>query len=142
MSTSATDDVLTRLRALVPPVSVHDGRVPVDQVTGRLPARPYVVVYGPSDGDGTHRVDDLAGRSGWVEGRVQTTVVADSAEACRIIAARVRGSLLDVVPTITGRVCFPIRHDDSQPVRRDDDVQPPVLYAVDRWLIQSTTAAP
>lgn len=137
MTTSAVEDTLTRLEAAG--LTVFDAKVPVTSA-GAIPDRPYVVVYGPSDGQGTSRVDSLAGTSGWVDGIVQTTVVADNAEACRVIAAKVKAALADVTPTITGRVTFPIRHDDSLPIRRDDDVQPPVLIAVDRWLYQSATA--
>lgn len=135
---TAVDAVLALLGTAQ--VTVHDGRVPLDPVTGKLPPRPYVVVYGPGDGDGTRRVDSLAGTSRWVDGVVQTTVVGDSALAVRIVSARVITALLDVTPAVAGRSCFPIRHDDSQTVRRDDDVQPPVLYGVLRWLLQSVPA--
>lgn len=138
-SPDATAAVLALLAADVN-VTVYDGEVPTDPATGKLPARPYVVVYGPPDGDGGRLVDSLAGTSHRADGVVTTTVVADNAESVRIIAKRVRALLLDVVPAVTGRVCFPIRHDSGQNIARDDDVQPPVLFAVDRWLCQSVPA--
>lgn len=121
-------------------LTTYDGRVPTDPTTGKLPARPYVVVYGPSDGAGAWSVDSLAGASQRVDGVVTTTVVGDSAASVRIIAKRVRSLLLDTVLDVTGRASFPVRHEAGQDVRRDDDVSPPVLYAVDRWLCQSVPA--
>ena len=138
-SPDATAAVLALLTADVN-VKVYDGEVPVDPATGRLPARPYVVVYGPPDGDGAHSLDSLAGGSNRADGVVTTTYVGDSAEAVRIVAKRVRGLLLDRTPAVTGRSSFPIRHSSGQNVTRDDDVQPPVLFAVDRWLCQSVPA--
>jgi hypothetical protein len=135
----ATAAVLALLRADAN-LTVHDGKVPTDPTTGKLPARPYVVVYGPPDGDGDRIVDSLSGSSSRSDGVVTTTVVGDTAESVRIVAKRVRAALLDVSPTVTGRSSFPIRVSSSQDVRRDDDVQPPVMYAVDRWLVQSVPA--
>lgn len=138
-SPDATAAVLDLLEADAN-IKVYDGRVPTDPTTGKLPPRPYVVVYGPPDGAGTWAVDSLAGTSRWVDGVVTTTMVGDSAESVRIVAKRVRAALLDVTPDITGRASFPIRHSSGLNVTRDDDVSPPVLYAVDRWLCQSVPA--
>lgn len=118
-------------------LTVYDGLVPVDPTTGKLPTRPYVVIYAPV---GRSTVYNLAGQSGALEASIQTTCVGDTAESCRIIGRRVKAVLLDVVPSVVGRVSFPIRHEDSRPIERDDDVQPPVLFAVDRWLTQSVPA--
>jgi hypothetical protein len=95
------------------------------------------VLYAPA---GTSTVHNLAGTSGALEASIQTTSVGDTAEACRIVARRVKAALLDVRPTVTGRVSFPIRHEDSLPPQVDNDVAPPVLYAVDRWLTASVPA--
>lgn len=118
-------------------LTVYDGFVPVDPVSGRLPARPYVVVFAPG---GRSTVFNLAGVSGDLSASVQTTCVGDTAESCRIVARRVKAALLDVRPAVVGRVSYPIRHEDSQPPTRDDDVQPPVMYAVDRWRTASVPA--
>lgn len=119
-------------------LTVYDSKVPTDlTTTGKLPARPYVVMYAAV---GRSTVFNLAGQSGALEASIQTTVVADSAESCRIAGRRVKAAVLDVVPVIVGRVSYPIRHEDSQPPRADQDVQPPVMYSVDRWYTNSVPA--
>ena len=117
-------------------LKVFDGLVPVDS-TGKPPSRPYVVVFAPV---GHSSVDDLAGRSRALQASIQTTCVGDSAESCRIVARRVKAALLDIRPVVVARVCYPIRHEDSQPPRADNDVQPPVMYCIDRWSTQSVPA--
>ena len=116
---------------------VYDGMVPTDPTTGRPPPRPYVVIYAPV---GLSTVHNLTGTSGALEASIQTTCVGDTAESCRIVARRVKAALLDVVPVVSGRASFPIRHEYSEPARVDNDVAPPVLFAVDRWLTQSVPA--
>lgn len=118
-------------------ITVYDSLVPVDQTTGRPPPRPYVVVHAPV---GKSTVNNLTGNSGALEALIQTTSVGDTAESCRIVARRVKAALLDIRPVIVDRVSFPIRHEDSLPPRVDNQVQPPVLFAVDRWLTSSVPA--
>jgi hypothetical protein len=120
-------------------LKVLDGEVPTDPGTGRLPDRPYVVMWSPPiPGAG---LDTLSGRSGWWEETITTTIVGDTVDSIRIATRRVRGAVLDVVPVVVGRTCLPIRMDgDPLPIQPDNDVQPPVLYAVIRWKCSSTPA--
>lgn len=117
---------------------VFEGKVPVGS-DGKPPARPYVVVYAPGP-DGQAMVANLAGQSVNFDGEWQTTTVGDEADSVRVVQARVHAALLDRKPSIPGRVSFPIRHMGAQPTRRDDDVQPPVLYATDQWRCMSVPA--
>jgi hypothetical protein len=119
-------------------LKVFDGKVPTNVTTGRLPARPYVVLWSPPIPSAT--LDTLSGRSGWWELIVTTTVVGDTADSVRIVSRRVREALLDVVPDVVGRESVPIALEGVQPIQADQDVQPPVLYSAIRWLASSTTA--
>lgn len=118
-------------------LKVFDGLVPANPDTGAPPARPYVVVFAPP---GRAAVFNLAGQSGDISASIQTTCVGDTAESCRITARRVKAALLDVRPVVVARVSYPIRHEDSQAPRVDNDVQPPVMYSIDRWATQSVPA--
>lgn len=117
---------------------VFESKVPVDS-QGQPPARPYVVVYPPGP-DGQAMVANLAGQSVDFDGEWQTTIVADEADSLRLVQGWVRTAVVDQRPSIPGRVSFPIRHTGAQPARRDDDVQPPVLYATDQWRCMSVPA--
>ncbi|ATO14687.1 hypothetical protein CO540_13315 [Micromonospora sp. WMMA2032] len=57
--------------------------------------------------------------------------------AARITAGRVRGVLLDVVPEMTGRRAFPIRHDDSPPARPDESTGRRVFDQIDLYRLES-----
>lgn len=116
---------------------VYDGKVPVT-AAGQPPGRPYVVLYASAP---HATVYNLTGVSGMTDAIHQTTVVGDEADSVRLIQAVVKSALLDVAPAITGRIAFPIRHDYSNPVRRDDDTQPPVMYATDGWQLYSVPSS-
>lgn len=127
--------VLDLLRA-VPNLTVYDGGgVPAE------PALPYCVLFMDWGAERTamEAVTDL------FEGRAQVTSVGANALAARIVAQRVAAALLDVVPTVPGRTCWPITHEFSQPPREDRDVHIngigyPV-YAVDGYRVASVPAA-
>lgn len=57
--------------------------------------------------------------------------------AARVVAGRVRGALLDLVPTIAGRKCWPIRYDDGQPPRPDESTGRLVVDQVDIYRLES-----
>jgi hypothetical protein len=119
------------LLSAVPNVTVYDAKVP-DNAT-----YPYVVVY--ADG-GLASVNNLAAASSWRDWRFQTTSVGTTPDQARLIAEKAQAALLDATPTVTGRSCGRIQHDVSRDIQRDDDVVPPVLYAVDRWRFSSVPA--
>lgn len=134
MSVDAAAAILALLSA-DPDLTTFDGIVPLD-AAGKLPGRPYVVMWSPPVPGAS--LDSLAGRSGRWDHIVTTTVVGDTSGSVGVAARRVRAAVLDVVPAVTGRASFPIRLDgEPTPIRPDEDVQPPVLYSVMRWLCSS-----
>lgn len=118
-----TDAVLGLLRA-VPNLTVYDGRVPDAPVT------PYVVVYSSA---GTAGRESLVPVSDALALPFQVTSVGKSTREALWAAERSRAALLDVVPTVSGRRLQPIAQDSSSPVRRDDSVDPPLLFVVDTY---------
>lgn len=60
-----------------------------------------------------------------------------SAASARVAAQRVRGTLLDAIPSIASRASFPIRHVDSPPVQRDEKAGPKVYDQVDLWRLET-----
>jgi hypothetical protein len=110
---------------------VYDGVVP-DRTTGA-----YRVLYADS---GSIASDDLAHSSTWRQWRFMTTSVGTTPEQARAFAEHAQSELVGVRPTVSGRSCGPIYHDGSRPVDRDDDVSPPLFYAVDSWFFMSTPA--
>ena len=115
----------------VPNVTIYDGSVPND------PTYPYVVLYGDQ---GAAEPNAYTEASTLRRFRVQTTTTAVDQAQARALAERVETALLDVRPTVAGRKCGPIRKETSQLVRRDDDVDPAVFYAVDIWLLTTVPA--
>lgn len=97
----------------------------------------YAVLYpgmtGPTDGPASG--DSFDAPQSW-----QVTYVGSSAEQADDIRDDCRGALLGAVLTVTGRACWPVELADSQPVRRDDDVDPPLYYAADRFTARTTPA--
>lgn len=97
-----------------PPLVVHDGAVP----QGAVP--PYVVVYfadaDPIDSPSTH----LTGEARRHITDAYCHSVGDNAGSVRVVGGRVRGALLNITPTISGRKCWPIRRTDGQPAQRDE----------------------
>lgn len=108
--------------------TVYDGKVP-DSTNP-----PYRVVYANG---GLAIVTNTAGDSNCREWSFQTTAVGSTPEQARAVAEKNQTALLDSHPTVSGRTCGPIRHETSRSVERDDDVSPPVFYAVDVWRFMS-----
>jgi len=73
---------------------------------------------------------------------VQVTYIADSAEAADQARDTGRAALLTPgALTITGRALVnPVTLADSTEVREDNDPQPPLWFAVDRYRIDTTPA--
>lgn len=137
MSVAALPEHAAALLALLradPFLTVYDGRVPAS------PALPYVVLYLGWDAERSA----LAATTDQFNGRAQVTTVGANAEAVRIVAKRVADRLLDIVPTVAGRSCWPITFDFSQPPREDKDVHIDGIgypvYAVDGYRVSSNPA--
>jgi hypothetical protein len=122
--------VLTLLDAdnTAPALVVLDGTVPVGQTP------PYVLCYfmlGTPSADLEPDKADLTYDATAVQVRAYCHSVAGNAAASRAVATRVRNALLNVVPTVSGRSCFPIRWQDGQPQQRDESTGTVVFDQVD-----------
>lgn len=90
-----------------------------DDVVPTSPPSVYVKVYfqdSPSDG----YCEDLT--MGTVETlyRIIVHCVAGTASGARIVAGNVRAALLDVIPSVSGRIAWPIRFESSLPPQKDE----------------------
>lgn len=83
---------------------------------------PYAVLWTDS---GTRTQEKLPVDSSTVNMLVSVTSVGSTTEQAAWVADRVFAALLDQTPVITGRICQPVTHEVSDPVRRDDDVIAP-----------------
>lgn len=137
-----TEAVLALLAGAPPaspfePLIIYDGEVP-DPPDG--PADLYCLVYfsfragEPTGSDGRSDRNVLTIITHSVSGNARTPGTARSA---RIVSQRVRGTLLDAKPTIAGFSPWPIRQDDSPPVRRDETAGPKVFDQVDVWRLET-----
>lgn len=71
----------------------------------------------------------------------QVTAVGTGPEQAQYIADAVRTALLAVPPpAVTGRAVWPLWQTASQPVARDDTVQPPLWIATAQYAIKSNPA--
>lgn len=120
-----------------PPLVVHHGAVPRADPPS-LP--PYAVVYfadaDPEDPD-SRPLDGTPQR--FVQ-RAYIHSVGANADASLAVAGRVRAALLNAVPNIAGRNCFPIRREDGQPVIRDESTGVPVMSKADVYRLESEPA--
>lgn len=114
-----------------PALVVLDGKVP----TGVAP--PYVLVYVADNDPEQAESQSLTGRSERYVVRAYCHSVGSNGQAARMVADRVRAALLDVVPTVAGRSCFPIRREDGQPPQRDESTGTLVMDRVDVYRLES-----
>lgn len=116
--------------ALVP----LDGLVPGDQ----LP--PYVLLYfafrTPTGADEPDKVA-LEATSDVLHTTAYCHSVGETPVSARAIAARTRAALLGRFPTVAGRACFPITHEDGPPMTRDESTGDPVFDQVDVYRFTS-----
>lgn len=132
-------DAILSLLAAAPPVSpamvVHDGAVPALTEADLL--RGYVLAYiATTTPSGTSLTDE----HDRAVTRAYLHCVGMTAASARATAGRASSALLNVRPTITGRVCFPIRDDGSDsPPRRDESTGKLVM---DRLLVVRLESVP
>jgi hypothetical protein len=120
-----------------PPLAVYDGFVP----TGVRP--PYVVAYFSAehpDASIDSQSSDLANGSYREDTYAYCHCVGSNAIAARAVASRVQAALLDVLPVISGRSCWPIRHTENQPATRDESTGVLVMDQVDVYRLSSVPA--
>jgi hypothetical protein len=129
--------VLTLLHtALDPvPIAVYDGVVPSPFPDPA--ANPWLLVYfdasWPTDG----AANTLDGKSATYVLTVQCHSTAASAAGARAIAGQARAALLNVRPTVAGRVCWPIRRVEGQPPNKDETLGFLVMDKVDVYELAS-----
>lgn len=137
---SHADAILALLASALPvspPLVVYDGSVPAN------PADQYVLVYlattTPS-GTSLTGIHDRAVTRAYCHCVGRAELVADAAMSARAIAGRVSNALLNVTPSITGRVCFPIRDDGSDsPPQRDESTG---VLVMDRLMLFRLESVP
>lgn len=71
---------------------------------------------------------------------IQLTAVGEGPEQAAAYADAARSALLGASLTVTGRKVWPAWPTASQPVLRDDTVQPPLWIATAQYAIKSTPA--
>lgn len=116
------------------PMTVLDGAVP----EGTVP--PYVLAYF-SDADPEE--PDSRPLSGLPQRYVLRAIfhlVGGNAAATRALGDKLRARLLNVVPPVAGRQCFPVRREDSVPPERDESTGSLVMDRVDIYRLESEPA--
>lgn len=116
--------VLAQLRTSGDPdLTVFDGKVPRPPEVPTLPVPPYVLVrftfrwLGARD---RPDASDLTMRSRAFQVTARCYSVATTAQGIRALTNRVSVALLDWTPSVTGRNCSPMRHDDDFEVPPDE----------------------
>lgn len=104
--------------------------------TGAVP--PYVSVHFASVAalGGT-----LSHRSTRHATRVYCHCVGADDIAARAVSVAVRDALLDIVPTIAGRVCFPIRNEVGRDPREDESTGAGRITITDTYRLESLPGA-
>jgi hypothetical protein len=97
---------------------------------------PYVVLY-----PGGHLDDGVLGDP-WedLDYRVQATCVAGTCEGAELVADIVTATLIGKVVPVPGRGMYPFQLSGGAPASRDDQVEPPVHYAVLNLMARSGPA--
>ena len=100
---------------------------------------PHVVVWASS---GFALPTDLGHVIGDIELSFQLTAIGATPEQAQWAADKARVAVNRVIVSdIDGDAFWPIWAEQaSQPVRRDDQVQPPMFVATSRWVLRSTPA--
>lgn len=103
------------------------------------PVLPYAVLFAGAPGAAP---GDYGFASTWREFRFHINTVGSTDEQVFALAERIEARLLDVRPTVAGRTTGPVTKtlETPQPLQRDDDVSPPVLYATEVWEYSSVPA--
>jgi hypothetical protein len=112
-----------------PTLTVYDGLVPEIEVP-----QLYVLVYFNTS---RPKMTSLKSISDHAATLAILHCVGPNAMAARAVAGRVAAALLDVVPTIPGRVCWPVRDDGTLPPRRDETTGVPVMDQIVNYRLES-----
>lgn len=127
-----TNALLTALRSAWS--AVGDGRA--DDDNGQPLPLPYAVLYPAGTGLLTGPVGDQHADADSV---VQLTCVGSTREQTEALADKLRPVLLGPL-TVTGRRVMQSWLETSQPIRRDDDLTPPLFVATEQVRYLTTPA--
>lgn len=109
-------------------LAIYDGAVP------KGPADHYVLVYTyrelPTGLVAPDKVK-LTGKSTVVNMVMYCHCVGTDGVTSRAIQGRVQAALLDVIPVVAGRTCFPIRWAEGTQAERDEEILALVVDNVD-----------
>jgi len=139
--TTANDyaDVFLALARNAPPeddeLTVYDGPAPINAEP------PYAVLYLTASAlrDST----SLANRSDRHLVRATYHCCGEDTVTARAVAQRICDAVLDLVPTIAGRVCFPIRQEvGTPPPRPDESTGRPVISKIDVYELETVPETP
>lgn len=109
--------------------------------TGVIVRDTYVILFGgPPDSLESGRLAAPQRIDSDAEYLYPARCVSTTPSGALAVAAKVLGRAVGAVLTVPGRVCQPIRLDDSGPVTPDDNITPP-LYYVDVDLLLASSPA-
>lgn len=115
-----------------------DGSVAVDDLeTPNFAVLPRCVLY--ADPGASTRETLCASPDGRVM-TIQTTCVGETRDQAGWMVDKVRSLVEDKRLTVAGWECGPIQNLFSNLPRRDDDIDPPVFYAVTTWRFTAVPA--
>ena len=127
------DAILARLRATPDLTTYPEPDSPHQVPPGAVP--PYVSVYITTRYDLGPTLDMRSSRAVTT---VTAHCVGGNAIAARAVAQMVSGALLDWVPTIPGRRCFPVRQDPvDAPPRPDESTGALVMDLVAQYRLET-----
>lgn len=131
--------------------TTHDLRLVYDAIVSRLTTEtgknigdtqapsvltyPYAVVYHLDEEVAPELRGTLGDPQQSTELEFQVTSVSDTARSARWMANEARIALSGWAPTATGMTLGKVSLQAGSPTIRDDGVQPPVFYSVDRYVV-------
>jgi hypothetical protein len=131
---AVTNAVLSQLIDESPGFLIGDGKKPdgIPLTNQKLPAEWYGILYpvDPADADGA-----LGDDTQWQFLQYQVTVVGGVRAQAENGQKKVRDRLVGWTPTVAGVGFEPMQLFDRSGVERDDDVNPPVFFTTDRFVV-------
>lgn len=133
--------VLDRLDAddASPPLLVYHGKVRKDHPVDRAYVLVYFRLVTPS---GEQELDKVSFEK--TSDVINTTAychcIGGGPDAVISVASRVRTQLLGVFPVIAGRVCYPVKQDDSVPADRNEATGSDVFDQIDVYSFSTSPA--
>lgn len=111
-------------------LTVFDDEVPADLDVDSTPyVKPY---FDSSDPESTKEA------APWRFDMTMTLhCVGGNSQAARMVADIARTALVQVVPTVAGRTCFPITREQGMPPQRDESTGRLVMDQVDQYVLRS-----